>query len=110
MTESDTSDGKSEPPEESSADQPRNVHEIFVDGAGKDNRQRYERDIVEAATIIERAGYDDPDQYILEALRGESDNVEGQFDPQGEAGPTEVDLTDQHRKHFRVTTRGQVFI
>lgn len=110
MTESDTSDDTSEPTEESSADQSRNVHVIFVDGAGEDNKQRYERDVVEAATIIERAGYDDPNQYILEALRGQSDNVEEQFDPQGEAGPSDVDLTDQHRKHFRVTTRGQVFI
>lgn len=110
MTEADTSDDTSEPTEESSADRAQNVHVIFVPGAGEDNKQRYESDVVEAASIIERAGYDDPDQYILEALRGQSDNVEEQFDPQGEAGPAEVDLTDQHRKHFRVTTRGQVFI
>jgi hypothetical protein len=110
MSDSDTSDNTSETTEDSTAGQGQNAHVIFVDGAGEDNKQTYEVDIVDAAAIIERAGYDDPDQYILEALRGQSDNVEEQFDPQGEAGPAEVDLTDQHRKHFRVTTRGQVFI
>jgi len=84
---------------------------IFVDGAGDENKQTYETDVVEAVTIIERAGYDeDPEEYILEALRGQSGAVVEQFDPQGEAGPSEVDLTDQHRKHFRVSTRGEVFI
>lgn len=84
---------------------------IFVDGAGDENRQTYETDVVEAMRIIEGAGYDeDPEEYILEALRGQSGAVVEQFDPQGEAGPSKVDLTDQHRKHFRVTTRGEVFI
>lgn len=95
---------------ESTANQGENEHVVFVDGAGEDNRQTYEADVVAASTIIEAAGYDDADQYILEALRGQGGDVEEQFDPQGEAGPTEVDLTDQHRTHFRVTTRGQVFI
>jgi hypothetical protein len=110
MSESDTSDDTSETTEDSTANQGQNIHVIFVDGGGEDDKQTYEDDVVDSATIIERAGYDDPDQYILEALRGQSDNVEEQFDPQDEAGPAEVNLTDQHRKHFRVTTRGQVFI
>lgn len=110
MNEPDTSDDTSETTKDSTVDQGQNAHVIFVDGAGEDNKQTYESDIVDAAIIIEGGGYDDPDQYILEALRGQSGNVEEQFDPQDEAGPSEVDLTDQHRKHFRVTTRGQVFI
>lgn len=84
---------------------------IFVDGAGDGNRQTHEDDIVDAVTIIERAGYaEDPEAYILEALRGQSGDVDEQFDPQGEVGPAQVDLTDLHRKHFQVTTRGEVFI
>lgn len=106
MSETDTEDTTEEP----NTDQGQIRHEIFVDGTGEANRQAYEDDIVDATTIIEAAGYDDPAQYILEALRGQSGDVEEQFDPQGEAGPTQVDLTDQHRTHFEVTTRGQVFI
>lgn len=84
---------------------------IFVDGAGQDSQQVYSESIVEAAEIIERAGYEEePADYILEALRGQSGAVEEEFDPQGEAGPVNVDLSDQSRKHFRVRTRGEVFI
>lgn len=92
-------------------DEGRNPHEIFVDGTGESNRQRYEDDVVDAVTIIEAAGYQQqPDQYVLEALRGANGPVEEQFDPRGDVGPAEVDLTHQHRKFFRVTTRGQVFV
>lgn len=84
---------------------------IFVDGAGVDDEQRYDEEIVDAVRIIRDAGYvEDPNEYILEALRGQSGSVVEEFDPQGEAGPTEVDLTDQHRRHFQVRTRGEVFI
>lgn len=86
-------------------------HVIFVDGTGEDSKQVYNESVVEAAEIIERAGYrEEPEDYILEALRGQSGAVEEEFDPQGEAGPVEVDLSDQSRKHFRVRTRGEVFI
>lgn len=92
-----------------SADQSHHV--IFVDGAEEENKQTYESDVVDAVTIIAEAGYEEEsDQYILEALRGQSGAVVEEFDPQGDAGPTEVDLTEQHREHFQVTTRGEVFI
>lgn len=110
MSDSDAPDETSETTEDSTANQGQNSHVIFVDGTGEEDKQTYDNDVVDSAIIIERAGYDDPDQYILESLRGQSDNVEEQFDPQGEAGPAKVDLTEQHREHFRVTTRGQVFI
>lgn len=104
-------DSESTPDEESSENRDRNPHVVFVDGTGDDNRLTYEGDIVEAVTIIEDAGYDEsPEEYILEALKGQSGEVNEQFDPQGEAGPTQVDLTEQHREHFQVTTRGEVFI
>lgn len=107
MNESDTDTGRGE----QSGNAGQNRHVIFVDGAGEANQQTYEDDIVDAVTIIEQAGYDEaPEEYILEALRGQSGNVEEQFDPQGEVGPSEVDLSEQHRKHFQVTTRGEVFI
>lgn len=97
--------------EESKENRGRNPHVVFVDGTGDDNRLAYEDDIVDAETIIEDAGYDEsPEEYILEALKGQSEEVDEQFDPQGEAGPSQVDLTEQHRKHFQVTTRGEVFI
>lgn len=86
-------------------------HTIFVDGTGVDAQQSYEDDVVEAATIIVNAGYgEEPEQYILEALRGQSGDVVEEFDPQGEVGASSVDLTEKHREHFRVTTRGEVFI
>jgi hypothetical protein len=89
----------------------RSHHVIFVDGAGEEHKQTYESDVVDAVTIITEAGYEEePDQYILEALRGQSGAVVEEFDPQGDAGPTKVDLTEQHREHFQVTTRGEVFI
>lgn len=84
-------------------------HVIHVDGP--ENKQTYDTDVVDAVTIISRAGYDeDPDEYILEALRGQSGAVVEEFDPRGEEGSSEVDLTDQHRDHFQVSTRGEVFI
>lgn len=86
-------------------------HVIFVDGPGPEAKQTYDTDVVDAATIIANAGYaEEPEEYVLEALRGQSEDVVEQFDPQGDLGPSEVDLTDRHRVHFRVTTRGQVFI
>lgn len=82
---------------------------IHVDGP--ENKQTYDTDVVDAVTIIRRAGYEeDPDQYVLEALRGQSGAVVEEFDPRGEEGPSEVDFTDQHREHFQVSTRGEVFI
>lgn len=96
--------------ENSEADDRTDTHHIIhVDGP--ENRQTYDTDVVDAVTIISRAGYDeDPDEYILEALRGQSGAVVEEFDPRGEEGPTEVDLTGQHRDHFQVSTRGEVFI
>lgn len=92
-------------------DEGRDPHVIFVDGTGESAQQRYGDDVVDAVTIIEAAGYQEqPDQYVLEALRAPNGPVEEQFDPRGEVGPAEVDLTGQHRKFFRVTTRGQVFV
>lgn len=86
-------------------------HVIFVDGAGEANQQVYDEDIVDAATIIQNAGYhESPGQYVLEALRGQSGDVQEQFDPDEEVGPSEVDLTGRHRKHFQVITQGDIFI
>lgn len=105
------SDAEPTPNEASNEDQSQSNHVIFVDGTGDDNRQTHEDDVVSTVTIIEMAGYEeDPEEYILEALRGQSGDVDEQFDPQGKAGPTEVDLAEQHRTHFQVTTRGEVFI
>jgi len=110
MNESDTSDNTSDTTEESTTDHGHNTHVIFVDGTGETHQQTYEKDVIEAVTIIEEAGYDeDPETYILEALRGESGAVDEEFDPQGEAGPNEVKLTEKHRKFFQVTTRGEPF-
>lgn len=97
--------------DERSDDETGAINVIFVDGTGDDAKQTHEADIVDAVTIIENAGYDEsPSEYILEALEGQGGDVDEQFDPQGEVGPREVDLTEQHRTHFRVTTRGEVFI
>lgn len=92
--------------------QGQNPHVVFIDGTGDDHRHEVDEDIVDAVTLIKLAGYDvEPEEYILEALRGQSGSVVQEFDPQGENDlPTTVDLTDQHRKHFQVSTRGEVFI
>lgn len=104
-------DAESTPNDETNENQDQTNHVIFVDGAGNDDRQTYDEDVVEAVNIIEEAGYDeDPEKYILEALKGQRGDVDEQFDPKEEAGPNEVDLTEQHRTHFQVTTRGEVFI
>lgn len=111
MSDSEPTDDSSETTDVSTADQGENDHVIFVDGTGEDNRQTYDQDIVDAVTIIEEAGYEeDPERYILEALERPGGDADEQFDPQGEFGPTQVDLTEQDRTHFQVTTRGEVFI
>ena len=71
--------------------------EIFVD----DIKEVWEHTEVAAKAIIERAGFTDPEKFVLEAL----DKRAGK--PVAEFQPSEiVNLADKDRTFFRVTPGG----
>lgn len=71
--------------------------EIFVG----DVREVWDEAIVLARDIILRAGYKEPDKFVLEALDRRGGTPVAEFNP-----GVSVDLNDKDRKFFRVTPGG----
>jgi hypothetical protein len=72
-------------------------YEIFV----ADIKEIWDRAIVVAKGIIERAGFSDAHKYVLEALDRPGGKPVAEFEPNAP-----VDLADKERKFFRVTPGG----
>jgi hypothetical protein len=71
--------------------------EIFVG----DLREAWDVAAVLARDIILRAGYTEPDKFVLEALDHRGGTPVAEFNP-----GVSVDLNDKDRKFFRVTPGG----
>jgi hypothetical protein len=72
-------------------------YEIFVG----DIRETWNHPQVPAKEIIERAGYSEPQKYVLEALDRPGGKPVAEFEPNAT-----VDLAEGDRKFFRVTPGG----
>jgi hypothetical protein len=75
-------------------------HEIYVIFVG-DIQEKWRESSVTAKQIMEEAGVDGPEQYVLEALSHKGGTPVAEF----KASDT-VDLTAKERKFFRVTPGG----
>lgn len=71
--------------------------EIFVG----DVREDWDDATVSAAEIMKRAGFPDPQNYVLEALNRKKGDPVAEFQ-----STATVDLADHDRKFFRVTPGG----
>jgi len=71
--------------------------EIFVDGI----KEVWERAEVIAKAIIERAGFTDPEKFVLEALDKRGGKPAAEFQPD-----EIVNLAEKDRTFFRVTPGG----
>jgi hypothetical protein len=72
-------------------------YEIFVG----EIRETWNHPQVPAKEIIERAGYSEPQKYVLEALDRPGGKPVAEFEPNAT-----VDLAERYRKFFRVTPGG----
>ena len=72
-------------------------YEIFVG----EIRETWNQSQVPAKEIIERAGYGEPQKYVLEALDRPGGKPVAEFEPNAT-----VDLAERDRKFFRVTPGG----
>lgn len=72
-------------------------YEIFVG----DIKEAWTSDTVPAKAIIEKAGIEEADKFVLEALNHKGGSPVAEFAPTGT-----VDLTVSDRKFFRVTPGG----
>lgn len=72
-------------------------YEIFVG----DVKEVWERAHVVAKEIIERAGFREPEKYVLEALDKRGGRPVAEFEPMAT-----VDLAEKDRTFFRVTPGG----
>lgn len=72
-------------------------YEIFVG----EIRETWNHPQVSAKEIIERAGYSEPQKYVLEALDRPAGRPVAEFEPDAT-----VDLAERDRKFFRVTPGG----
>jgi hypothetical protein len=75
----------------------RREFEIFVG----DVKEDWDKDMVLAGDIMKRAGFSDPQNYVLEALNQKKGNPVAEFQ-----SSATVNLAEPDRKFFRVTPGG----
>lgn len=72
------------------------THVVHIGG----KTEKFDEAVVQARAIIGLVE-DDVDDFVLQSLKGESGQSEAEF-----TADEEVDLSEQHRTHFRVMSRG----
>jgi|GEM_PF-615250 hypothetical protein len=63
-------------------------------------KEKFDEAVVQARTIIELVE-DDVDDFVLQSTKGKNGQSEAEFTPD-----EEVDLSEDHRTHFRIMSRG----
>jgi hypothetical protein len=82
---------------QSSPDLAHREYVIFVG----DIEEKWHEAVVTAEQIMRKAGVSDPSKFVLEALDHKGGRPVAEFQPQDS-----VNLTEEHRKFFRVTPGG----